>query len=457
MMEEKKFGTSVFDFIPEEDKETIENDFFKEEEYNENEIENMRKEISLGKNAPIRTTVTKDALSGITADTMVTDDDKDFDEIDENIKKNDIQGKTITNYGKNLIKSIMNRDATDEECKYISSKFEEHYGQLKKCIVDKDNKDIGTFNDDITIEALETLLPEEILGQVKSVSGDSYDKVIRRFLYQIFFTYSNTLSFRDDISELNSIGRKIKRLNALDEENSIDANMNEEEYSDQINKQYESMQQATENINKYLSIVKGLDDRNKRMRQDYTIDDIDIYTIEDVKKCLDMAVNFTKVRITISNAAGKFKKDIKHVEDMNSSIDSWITDIKNDSKVLYTFPCNDFLTASESREEIIKFFYNAYLVDIAQKNNMTVPVDRELDEYLIENNLLTNEDSIKLKTKARIMLYMLSRTFKYKKVESDKVNIRILSYTLDIISKLAIKDHLDSFIDISNYVYEQLV
>ena len=94
------------------------------------------------------------------------------------------------------------------------------------------------------------------------------------------------------------------------------------------------------------------------MKQDYRIDDIETYLFEDVKECLDTALNFTRVIQKVNTTSSKFIKDLKNRNDTNRSIDNWIHDIKHDSKTLYTFPCNDFLSDAESREELVKFFFN---------------------------------------------------------------------------------------------------
>ena len=54
-----------------------------------------------------------------------------------------------------------------------------------------------------------------------------------------------------------------------------------------------------------------------------------------------------------------------------------------------------------------------------------------------------------------MILYILSRTFKHKKLSNDN-DRRILSYTLDMISKLGVKDHRDRFMKLVNYSYDLL-
>ena len=56
-------------------------------------------------------------------------------------------------------------------------------------------------------------------------------------------------------------------------------------------------------------------------------------------------------------------------------------------------------------------------------------------EYLIDNEYIDEDDVEYLQHKAFVMLYVLSRAFKYNKVNNSDTYIRTLSYTLDIISK----------------------
>jgi len=150
-------------------------------------------------------------------------------------------------------------------------------------------------------------------------------------------------------------------------------------------------------------------------------------------------------------------KDIKKEIDVNNSIDNWIHSIKHDQYTLFTFPCNDYLSDEESRHELIKYFFNTYLVNIVIEKSLNIPDDKDLEEFLIEGNYISDKDINKLKYKAWIFLYVLSRTFKYNKLDSNDTNIRILSYTLDLISKLGVKSHRDSFIEASDYVYNKLI
>lgn len=445
---EKKYGTTVFDYVPDKDKEVIESDFFKESEYSKDEIEEMRNDMITNENPKVTASVTKDAISGIMASKPLPfeDDQKteeEFKEIDKLLHDNDISGKTITKYGKNLISNLMNREPSDEECKEIAEKFEIYKDKLHSAAYKENGDTLGHLNDSISINDLKDILPESINNQIIAVSGTEYETVLRRFIYQLFFAYDSTTTIKDHISELNEISKNIKKIstydpNATDEDN------------------YSSMEDMNNYLSKYMEIAKNLDKRNSMMRQDYTIDDIDIYTIKEIKECLDDAVSFKSVKDKVKAFLPKLKKDIRRIDEMNTSIDKWIKDIKNDSKVLYTFPCNDYLSAEQSREKICEFLFNAYLANIAMTNNIEIPDDRDLCDYLLEKEIITNDEIKNLKNKAVWFLYVISRTYKYNKVEGNEKNVRKLSYTLDIISKLGMKDHLDRVVDASNYIFDAI-
>lgn len=451
---EKKFGTSVFKMVPEADKEVIESKFFKdkENEFNKEEIEAMRKDMKDNENPRVKAAVTKDALSGIISSKPFPFDDEDektHEEIDKMLKENDIEGKTISRYGKSLIKTTMNREATEEECKYIAEKFEEHKKYLEVAAYensedDAKKKPLGYLSTAIAIDKVEDILPEAIREQVKAIAGDSYDSILRRFVYQLFFAYDSTTSVKDHINELNQLSRAIKSHVVSDSDITDD-------------EKYDSMEAMTEYIQKFMNVSMSLDRRNSMMKQDYTIDDIDICAVKEIKECLDTAIDFRLVKEKTDRIISKLKKDIKHVDDINRSIENWIGDIKNDSKVLYTFPCNDFLTAEQSRVELCRVFVNAYLAHMVMTNNIEVPNDRmDLLEYLLEIKFITEDAITNLNNKALWFLYVLTRTFKYNRIKEDNNSVRILSYTLDIISKLGMKDHLNRFVDVSDYIFNKI-
>ena len=274
-------------------------------------------------------------------------------------------------------------------------------------------------------------------------NDEKYKEIADRFLEQIYITYDNTISYRDDIKELNDLALEIDKSGLL---NDTFDSTNDPKSFDFMN----------DKISKYMEAIKRLDDRNRMLKQDYKITDIDTLILESAKKCLDDAINFTRVKNKVDSATKKFIIDLKNSRDTNNSIDSWIHDIKHDSSVLFTFPCNDFLSDSESREELVKFFYNAYLVDIVYSRNIDVPAEDNIDDFLVNTDILTKNDLDELRRKAYCMLYMISRTFKYNKIKENDSNIRTLSYTLDIISKLGVKSHRDKFVEASNYIYDKL-
>lgn len=437
----KKYGTTVFDYIPEKDEETITNDFFKKDEYDTTEIEKQREELKeTYDGSKINEVISKDALSGITSSVPQTNtySEEDYNKLNKSLEENNIRGKSISKYGKSLIKSLINDDPTDEETLLLATKFEEYKDKISS---DKANE--SRFNE-LTVEEINEFLSDRIKNQIEALcDSEKYKDIASRFLEQIYITYQNTVSYRDDIKELNDLALEIDKSGILSEDVSTTSDP----------KSFDFM---NEKISKYMEAIKRLDNRNKMLKQDYKITDIDTLTLESAKACLDDAINFTQVKNKVDNATKKFRIDLKSAKDTDSSIDNWIHDIKHDSTTLFTFPCNDFLSDEESREELVRFFYNSYLVDIVYNENIDVPADEDIDDYLIDNDIVTEDDLEILRDKAYVMLYTISRTFKYNKVKDNDNNIRTLSYTLDIISKLGVKSHRDKFIEASDYVYDKL-
>lgn len=439
--EQKKYGTTVFDYIPDQDKETIANDFFKKDEYDSSEIEKQREELKeTYDGSKISEVISKDALSGITS--SVPQDNytqEDYDALNKSLEENNIRGKSISRYGKSLIRSLLNDEPTNDETLLLATKFEEYKDKIS---TDKANQ---TRFDELSIDEINEFFSDRIENQIKALCEDSkkYKEIASRFLEQIYITYENTISYRDDIKELNDLALEIDKSGLL---NDTFDSTNDPKSFDFMN----------EKISKYMEAIKRLDDRNRMLKQDYKITDIDTLVLESAKACLDDAINFTRVKNKVDIATKKFRTDLKNIKDTDRSIENWIHDIKHDSQVLFTFPCNDFLDDTESKDELVRFFYNAYLVDIVYGKNINVPAEDNIDEYLLSNNIITNKDLDNLRFKAYVMLYMISRTFKYNKVKDNDINIRTLSYTLDIISKLGVKSHRDKFIEASDYIYNKL-
>ena len=437
----KKYGTTVFDYIPDKDKEVINNDFFNKDEYDSSEIEKEREELKETYNGEkISEIISKDALSGITSSVPESEyKQSDYDALNATLDKNDIKGKSISRYGKGLIRSLLNDEPTEDETLLLATKFEEYKDRISTDIANK-----AKF-DELYIEEIEEFLSDRIKDQIKSLCNDSgqYKEIAARFLEQIYITYESTISYRDDIKELNDLALEIDKSGILKDEYDFTSDP-------------KSVDFMNEKISKYMEAIKRLDDRNRMLKQDYKITDIDTLILESAKACLDDAINFTRVKNKIDSAPKKFRIDLKNTKDTDNSIENWIHDIKHDSTILFTFPCNDFLNDSESREELVKFFYNAYLVDIVYNKNIEIPTEEDIEEYLVNNNIITRKELSILRDKAYAMLYMISRTFKYNRIKDNDANIRTLSYTLDIISKLGVKSHRDNFINASDYVYDKL-
>lgn len=433
---EKVYGTSVLDYIKEIDDQMANDDaIFTEDIMSESEVESERENLKSADTGSVSKVVSTDAISGIKGEKT---DDADYEKISEIINERDIRGKTITNSGKEMIKDLLKSDATDDEIKHMSGCF------------DTWEKDSETI-DDVSISDKEDALGLRITEKLKSITTEEdYESVLNRFAAQLYNTYVNVVQFNDDIKELNLLAKKVD-----DYSKSNDKDEQPNEITD-IDKEFKNLQDIQSDILTFMEKFKNLDDRNSKLRQDFTLDDYDIRTVESVKECLDKALSFEKVYNKLSNSSKKIKKDLKNIKDVNRSIENWINDIKNDPTTLYTFPVNDFLTLEETRIQLTGFFYNTILIYNTITNEQKIPDNiTDLKEYLLESGKLTKEDSDKYELQATMILYILSRTFKHKKLSNDN-DRRILSYTLDMISKLGVKDHRDRFMKLVNYSYDLL-
>ena len=190
--EKKVYGTSVLDIVDDVNNDVSnENDFFKDKEYDQKEVSNMREYIKEGYNGEtIKEINSTDALSGIKASIPVEPEDHspDFDKIDESLKESDIQGKKITKYGRSLIAELIGEEPTADEELNISKFFESF-------------KDIdGNINfDNLLISDIEPYLSDRIKDKFKEVtSNEEYDSIVKRFLQQIYLPYKESIAYRDD-------------------------------------------------------------------------------------------------------------------------------------------------------------------------------------------------------------------------------------------------------------------
>ena len=427
----KTYGQSVVgDINIDTDNDTS----FPEDNLNDKELSEMRDELKSDYTGSVKGITKTDAINGSKSESI---DDEEFEKIVDIINEQDIRGKTITNSGKAMIKDLLKSDPTDEELKHISEEF--------ATWLEDDNPH------DMHLDYLEKVLGERISNKIKEItSEEDYKSVIKRFALQLFSTYQKVVQYNDDVRQLSMLAKKVSDYNK-----SADANYKTPEEFEKFNNEFKNLTDVQKDISEFMNKVSNLDDRNKRLKQDYSIDDYDIRTVESVKKCLDSALSFDKVKLKVQVSHKKFKKDFKDEKLVNSSIENWINDIRNDPKTLFTFPVNDFLSLSESRVQMENYLYTAILY-----NNLPEiipnPGEEEIGEVMIRYNILTREKVNEFKTKARLLLYILSRTFKHKKLTTDD-DRRILSYTLDIISKLGVHDHKDRVVKLADYIYDNIL
>lgn len=410
-------------------------DFFPEDALTDDLLNKARNELKSDNVGSVKEIIKTDAINGVKNSTV---DDDEFKKIIDIINEQDIRGKTITSSGKAMIEDLLKSKPTEEELKHISEKFDEIMSENKN------------FND-VDFKCVKEALNERIVNKIMEMtSEDDFEAVTRRFGSQLFNTYQKVVQYNDDVKQLSLIVKKVNDYNK-----SSETQYNSEEEFEKFNNEFKNLTDVQNNIMEFMNKVSKLDDRNKRLRQDYTIDDYDIRTVESVKKCLDSALDFEKVKLKVQINYKKFKKDFKDDKIINSSIENWINDIRNDPDTLFTFPVNDFLSLEESRIQMENYLYNNILYANLPDNILDAESD-DLGEEMIKHGIVKREYINKFKTEARLLLYVLSRTFKHKKLVTDD-DRRILSYTLDIISKMSIRDHCDRVVNLAEYIYNKIL
>ena len=394
-------------------------------EYNEEEISDMRNELKTAlPDNRVKDRVFTDAISGIKSAEKIEDDSKSISDI---IDAKENNGKRISSAGIDLIYNLLNTKPTDEELDSLNTYF--------KSIRSTDD----IYTEDINV--LKNILGQRITDKIVTMANENdvgeYE-AITRFIIQVYSSYMNVVQFNDDINELYDLVTNV--TNILDDENSD---------IDSVMKQYSILNNATAKL-------KDLDERNKKLKNDYRVTDFDILILDSVKKCLEEAVTFKRVYDRIDDNPKKLRKDMKDINAVKKSIGNWIIDLKNDPETLYVFPVNDYLTSIESLEGMINYIsgfillqdkndvLNDYLID-----NSDNPVT-DMSKYLMENGYVAEKDLRNYENSAILFLYLLSRVFKKKKIKTND-DRRILSYTLDIISKASKVDYASIIMKLINY------
>lgn len=432
--DEKLYGSSILNV--DERKITEDSSFFDDmkENYSESEISSMRKELKTTGTNKVHDKVFIDAISGIKSSKKV--EGAGNEPIADIIDSKEKSGKELSKVGLDLIKNILNTDPTDEEIEAITTYF--------STLIAED--DIFT----VDLIVLKTILGKRITNKLIEISTKnevSEYETITKFMVELYKSYITVVQYNDDINELYNLVTSVSNIDLDD----IDPND-----TDSLMKQYKILSEATEKL-------KNLDDRNRRLKSDYKITDFDILVLDSVKECLNSALSFKYVYDKIDNVASKkFKRDIKNIDDLKQTIGNWINDLKSDTETLYTFPVNDYLTSIESVDGMIEYIKGFIMLQDNSKaysefNEM--PEDgevKDVTEYFLSKGYVTKKKLENYELSAIVLLYFLSKTFKKKKIKTND-DRRVLSYTLDIISKASDISHASRLMKLINYFTEKLL
>lgn len=455
MDEEKKvYGSSVVN-IPENGPEDTIVDgselFTENNEFTSEEVDSMRDELKADDKGSITEEVSKDALSGITSSQEVNLDGS----VNDIINEKEVRGKEISRTGVEMLKQVLGRDPTAEEKEKIASYFE---------TLESDK--------DFTIEKIEENFPEEVITKIKKVAEENnkdYNEIIIRYVGKIYDKYKYIVEYFDDVSALNKLSRKLDEKNK-ELDNNENSEKSDEEVTESINDAYSSIQDIQAKMSEFIKKweTNKLDDRNKRLKQNYNMDDVDIYLIKEIHDSLDSALKFERIYQKIRNTKEQMKIELHRPKESNKVIEDWIDMVRRDPLTLYTLPVNDFWTPEKSREELVTIFYTSLLLDYASRFNeelenadisysdiLSKDSIEDVENMLISEQLADRKLFDEMKEKSYIVLYVIAKTFKYKKIQ-DETSRRVLSYTLDLISKLSIPENMKLFVDLTNNIYKIL-
>ena len=438
LSDEKLYGSSILEtderLISEDNDDNIFDDI--KNNYSDKDIEDMRNELKdANDNIHNKDKVYTDAISGIKSSKKIEDIDanKSISNIIDSKEKN---GKEISLPGIDLINNLLDANPTDEEIKSLSDYF--------KNIVHVDD----IYSEDINV--LKNILGKRISDKLIDIANKnsvSEYSAITRFMSQMYKSYVDIIQYNDDINELYDLVMNIS-------EKTDDIDFNDK---DSLMEQYKILSNATERL-------KNLNDRNKRLKNEYTVTDFDILAVDSVKKCLDDALSFKKIYDKIDNInPKKLKGDLRNNSEIKNHIGNWINDLRNDSDTLYTLPVNDYLSISKSVDEMINYIEGFILlqdnsnrdtitdIETAISENNIYNSDGRVYDYLIDNGHITKNDLKNYENSAILLLYIISKTFKKKKIKTND-DRRILSYTLDMISKISKMEYGIKFMELINYI-----
>lgn len=427
-MEEKRYGESVLEYIKDNDV-VADPELEFDDLMSESEVEIEREKLKKGERNR-KDIVTTDAINGIRSSSKETYDPTTLEEV---VNERDIKGKTLTQAAITLLEDLLKETPTDEELEHISKYFDN---------LSDESKSIS----DLTSEELEDCLGDRISDKIFNLVGDKrYFTVLERFVEQLHASYKYEVEYNDDIRELVKISKILnKKNNEFKDIKNGTTTIDTDGYN-------ELLEETGSDFVKILDRIKNLSDRDNRMRATYTVDDIEIELMENVKNSLETAISFNLIKEKHNNNKKKYKKDMKNLEEVNNDIENWISAIKNDPDTIYTLPINGYLSISESRKAFIKYLYDSYIMLKFGVQSLSDTDIIDIEKDYIENNICTKDELKDIKNTIIYFIYLLTKAFKYKKINTPDKR-RILSYTLDILSKLGKNEYQIIFMDIISYI-----
>ena len=421
---DKQYGGSVLEYIKDNSDVVADPELEFKDLLSEKEVELEREALKQYSDKSRKDIVTTDAINGIKSSSKEEFDPQTLEEI---INERDIKGKTLTQGAISLLEDLFKESPTEEELEHISKFFDKVASESKK------------FSD-LSIGELEEGLGDHVCERIyKLVDDKRYFSVLARFAEQLNASYTYEVEYNDDLRELVKISKLInKKKETLNDTKELDA---------------ELLSETGEDFIKILNKLKNLSDRDNRMRATYTVDDIENELMNNVKNCLEESLSFNLIKEKHINNKKKYRKDMKNIDKVNNSIENWISDIKNDPETIYTLPINGYLSISESREAFIKYLYDSYIMLKFGIEKLSSDSVIDIEKDYVGNGVCTLEELKNIKLTIIYFVYLLTKAFKYKKIDTPDKR-RILSYTLDILSKLGKSEYQKIFVDIISFINE---
>lgn len=423
-MEEKEYGQSI-----------MLNDNYEEESFPDivEEVDYDAIE-ELKKNNPgrVKAIKTLDPITGIKASGLIADVAQTAQEL---LDETDREKRELSELAVSDLNVIFGNKIPDGYIESLELKLEKfsHIDYLKDHITEYNN----------VVELLGQELVDSVNKKIR-ISSISSHEALSRVAIKLFESFACKDAIYNDMEDFNKLSNKLSKSDESDDLNVM-------------LKQMSSLLGAVSNLEESMA---------RRELPVYSGDDVDVMLIDEIRETYTDAMSFKKIYKLLEDKSlcKKFKLDLtKKYKIAYNRIESWTADLANDSKVVYTFPTSaksiyDKVANEKLTAEFIEYMANALIR--AKLNNVLVNTEKAnelgLIDFYLSVGAITKKEIEEFRFKAVLFAYVLSRVFKYKNVESS-YDRRILSYTLDFVSKALDQRYRTDFYILVDSVYNSIM